>query len=308
MPRPFRLQSVSTTKRQRRAKQRGYMLITMMLALALMTLALLASLPQVGQQIQRDREEELRHRGTAYMRAIRLYYRRFGRYPSRVDELENTDNIRFLRKRYRDPMSRDPATGKEKDFTILRQADILGTGLALPGQNGSGGASGSNGLPTPGGVGGVTQAGPGSAAQTGGGNDPTPANADSGDAEASGYPSGGGSPPSDSNGAEPTFGGGPILGVASTSKAKTIRMFFGKNHYNDWLFIYVQGIDRGGQMMGPVNPSFPTANLDSLNRGQPVAGVAAPGPGQGQGSMAANSANPAAPQPQPDPAQTPLQP
>ena len=34
------------------------------------------------------------------------------------------------------------------------------------------------------------------------------------------------------------FGGGPIVGVASTSKAQTIREFNHKNHYNQWQFIY----------------------------------------------------------------------
>src|SRR5271166_836849 len=100
-------------------RSRGYMLITLMLALALIAMALLTLLPEIGQQIRRDREEEMRHRGTAYMRAIQHFYKKFGRYPSRIEELENTNNVRFLRKRYTDPMNRNPETGKEKDFKIL---------------------------------------------------------------------------------------------------------------------------------------------------------------------------------------------
>ncbi len=262
---------VSTAKLGNRLKQRGYMLITLMLALALMMIALVAALPDLKQQIQRDREEELRHRGTAYMRAIQRYYRKLGRYPSSLKDLENTNNMRFLRKRYTDPMSRDPATGKEKDFKLLHQADIaLNNGPVLPGQNGVGVQGG---FPAQGGVG----------VQTGGASNKTSENGDSGDAsssgnsDASGNSNSPGSPsPNSDTGSDsglgfngPTFGGGPILGVASTSKAKTIREFFGKNHYNDWLFIYVQGMDRGGQLMGPVNPSLPTANLGSMpNTGQ----------------------------------------
>ena len=49
------------------------------------------------------------------------------------------------------------------------------------------------------------------------------------------------------------FGGGPILGVASTSKAKTIREFNKKNHYNEWLFIYDPNSDRGGLLKGRSN-------------------------------------------------------
>jgi type II secretory pathway pseudopilin PulG len=138
-----------------RNRQRGYMLITLMLALALITIGLLTVLPEIGQQIRRDREEEMRHRGTAYMRAIQHFYKKFGRYPSRVEELENTNNLRFIRKPYKDPINRDPATGKERDFKLLHQTDIslnngpvLGQipGQVLPGQGGRQGQGGLGGL------------------------------------------------------------------------------------------------------------------------------------------------------------------
>src|SRR6202162_3469308 len=129
--------------------QRGYMLITLMLALALITIAMLTVIPEISQQIRRDREEEMRHRGTAYMRAIQHFYKKFGRYPMRIEELENTNNLRFIRKLYKDPINKDPATGKEKDFKLLHQTDIsLNNGPVLgqtPGQNllpGQGGPQG----------------------------------------------------------------------------------------------------------------------------------------------------------------------
>src|SRR5580658_5188870 len=126
-------------------RQRGYLMITLMLVLALITIGLLAVLPDIKQQIIRDREDELRHRGTAYMRAIQRFYKKFGRYPTRVEELESTNNLRFLRKRYTDPVNIDKATGKEKDFKFLHQQDIsLNNGMVLgqtPGTNLQGGAS-----------------------------------------------------------------------------------------------------------------------------------------------------------------------
>src|ERR1700723_3729169 len=100
----------------------------------------------------------MQHRGTAYMRAIQHFYKKFNRYPSRVEELENTNNLRFLRRRYTDPMNRDRATGKEKDFKFLHQQDIsLNSGPVLgqqqtqgqggPGaQSGFGGQSGQSGF------------------------------------------------------------------------------------------------------------------------------------------------------------------
>src|SRR5882762_5486550 len=149
--RGLRLAKLQITNHKSQIRQRGYMLITLMLALALITIALLTVLPEIGQQIRRDREEEMRHRGTAYMRAIQHFYKKFGRYPSRIEELENTNNIRFLRKR-KDPINRDPATGHERDFKLLHQTDIsLNNGPVLgqiPGQNlpGQGGLQGQGGF------------------------------------------------------------------------------------------------------------------------------------------------------------------
>src|SRR5208282_2915088 len=81
-----------------------------------------------------------------------------------------------------------------------------------------------------------------------------------------------------------TFGGGPILGVASTSKAKTIRTFFDKNHYNDWLFVYMPQADRGGLLTGPVNPGAPAGNVGGLTPGQMPGGASGPSGPSGFGS------------------------
>src|SRR5882724_11124579 len=94
-----------------RNSSRGYILITLMLFMTLLTMAALAVLPEIVQQIQRDREEEMVHRGTEYMRAIKKYYKKLGRYPTRIEELENTNQQRFLRKRYKDPLIKG-----DKDF------------------------------------------------------------------------------------------------------------------------------------------------------------------------------------------------
>ena len=56
-------------------------------------------------QGQRQKEELLIYRGLQYQRAIQLYVRKFGRYPGSLEELENTNQIRFLRQRYLDPMT-----------------------------------------------------------------------------------------------------------------------------------------------------------------------------------------------------------
>jgi len=105
---------------------------------------------------------------------------------------------------------------------------------------------------------------------TGSSATPTADNGDSGNAtETGGNPNTTGSSPGTSSSSAsssgfngPTFGGGPILGVASTSKEKSVRVFFQKNHYNDWLFIYIPQADRGGLLTGPINPSMQSGNLN----------------------------------------------
>jgi type II secretory pathway pseudopilin PulG len=314
--------------------QRGYMLITLTLALALITIALLAVLPEIAQQIKRDRETEMVHRGTAYMRAIQHYYKKFSRYPTKIEDLENTNNIRFIRKRYTDPMNRDPVTGKERDFKFLHQQDIsLNTGLMLgqtagqgliPGQNGQpgqgpgalGAAQGAlaamqGGLAgMQGGLGGFgTQ--PGGIQQNGtqnGLNGTSDTLGTASDAEGNSNSPGSPSSNPNSNSSPNTnsspnssprsgfsgqvFGGGPILGVASTNKKdKSIHVYYGKDHYSDWLFVYLPQADRGGLLTGPINPGAPNPNLNggNLNPGQPgglagqSGGLSGQGFGQGQG-------------------------
>jgi type II secretory pathway pseudopilin PulG len=308
--------------------QRGYMLITLVLALALITIALLTVLPDIGQQIRRDREDEMRHRGTAYMRAIQHFYKKFGRYPTKIEDLESTNNVRFLRKRYTDPINRDPATGKERDFKLLHQTDIsLNNGPVLGQTPGQSGLSGQAGLQGQGGFGGA-QSGlgglgglggfgaqpsglqPGGLQQTGSAGAPTSATGSSADSSSGSSSSGssssgnasdaggssnspGSSSSTSSSGSSPgsglngqTFGGGPILGVASTSKAKSIRVFYTKNHYNDWLFIYITQADRGGLLVGPINPGAQTgmAGIGGIG-GAPGLSGGVTGQGQGLGGQ-----------------------
>jgi type II secretory pathway pseudopilin PulG len=80
--------------------------------------------------MQRDQEQEMIHRGVQYSRAIRGYYKKFGRYPGRLEDLDNTSGMRYLRKRYKDPLN------KNKDFKLLHYGDpgvTLGGGMSLGG-------------------------------------------------------------------------------------------------------------------------------------------------------------------------------
>ncbi len=92
----------------------GYMLIAVIFMLFLFSLAMAVAAPEIAKSIQRDHEVETMERGKQYIRAIQLYYRKFGAYPPSIDALVKTNNIRFLRKKYIDPM-----TGKDDWKPIL---------------------------------------------------------------------------------------------------------------------------------------------------------------------------------------------
>src|ERR1700687_5667120 len=100
-----------------RRGQDGYALLTLLLVMALMMIFAGAIVPSITFDIKRDREEEMIHRGVQYSRAIRAYYKKFGRYPARIEELESSNNLRFLRKRYKDPI-----TGQ--DFKLLHFGEV----------------------------------------------------------------------------------------------------------------------------------------------------------------------------------------
>src|SRR5215467_798930 len=96
----------ATRVRKMRAKhQKGYMLLSIMLVMTLMLIALAAAVPRITQQIQREKEDELVHRGEQYAMAVKRFYRKNGSYPVSVEQLESTNNMRFLRKRYKDPFN-----------------------------------------------------------------------------------------------------------------------------------------------------------------------------------------------------------
>lgn len=124
-------QNTNRTRSSLRQRDRGYLLVAILFMLAIMAIALTIEAPRMVQQIKRDREEEMIRRGTEYARAIKKYYKKFGRYPANLEQLDNTNQIRFLRQHYKDPLTKD---GKWK---LLNYADIqsvlINNGAGAPG-------------------------------------------------------------------------------------------------------------------------------------------------------------------------------
>jgi type II secretory pathway pseudopilin PulG len=289
-------------------RQRGYILLTLMLFVVILAIASLAMVEKISFQMKRDREEELIHRGVQYSRAVRRYFKKFGRYPTRIEELENSNNIRFLRRRYKDPV-----TGK--DFKPLHMTDVqvsfnpgAASGLAP-------GADANIAAPEPGAPGALNPAAATAPAGFGPSSIPTQnsaagdQSADSGNQPDQGLATGPGSPQAPggqdstqrpgfvtangASGSPQVFGGGAIIGVASTSKEKTVREFNKKDHYNQWQFIYDPTTDRGGLLMTPNQPPLQGAAPFSPQNGAPGAAGQNPGMGLGQGT------NPSPQQPSP---------
>ena len=258
-----------------RGREKGYILLILLLVVALLSIAALKIVQEFRFQYQRDREEELIHRGVQYSRAVRRYYRKLGRYPTRIEDLENTNNIRYIRKRYKDPMNRDPKTGKELDFKFLHMTDVQMSfnGAApngtVPVANMAAQQAGTQPVQATGGT--TPDAGTAASAVT---QEPPPqpgdqsANSQADQEAASAPPPQPLSPTVGANGAPQVFGGGAIVGVASASKAKSIREFNKKDHYNQWQFIYDPTTDRGGLLMTPNQPPLQGSMQNMQQNGQ----------------------------------------
>jgi len=83
------------------------MLIIVLFLITVLVISALAITASMKEQVQRDREDEMIHRGVQYARAIKKYYKKFGAYPATLEALEDTNHVRFLRKKYKDPLTKD---------------------------------------------------------------------------------------------------------------------------------------------------------------------------------------------------------
>lgn len=217
-----------------RRSESGYMLLVLMLAVALLTITMLGVARNYRRAIQRDKEVEMIHRGEQYARAVQKFYKKNHTYPLTLEQLENMNNIRYLRKRYKDPMSPDG------EWKIAHQADVAtlkGIGGLTP--------------PTVAGAG-VAAAGAAAAAQAAA---TTTTITTSTPIQGTGSSTGG---TSAVNSANPVFGGGPVLGVVSKMTTEGIHSFGDKTKYNEWFFIYVPTQDTvaGRLLGGPYNPNL----------------------------------------------------
>jgi type II secretory pathway pseudopilin PulG len=236
--------------------ERGYAMAALLVALAVMMVLMAVAMPVWRTQAQREKEAELIFRGEQIARGINLYMRKMGgaSYPPSLDVLVQG---RFLRKKYKDPMTENDLSlpmNQRGEWDVINAAGgVPGAGGQSPQQQGGRGRAGapSTGLSAP--------------------------------------PSRGGSSPGPSQLGTPGFGGqaaGGMMGVRSKSKESSFKIYKGTgSHYNEWLFLFSTvsnrpGVPGGGQTM-PGMPGGPMRGNPG-QRGAPVPGPGnGPGPGRG---------------------------
>jgi type II secretory pathway pseudopilin PulG len=291
----------------RRPSEEGYILLAVIFLMAILALWLAVALPKMSRSIQRDRDLETMHRGKQYIRAVQLYYRKFGAYPPSMDALVKTNDIRFLRKKYV-----DPTTGKD-DWTPIQfgqnkvptamgffgQPLSTGSTLAGIGPSGGNGLAGANGASTPGNFFGSSP-GPGSnsslsptdnsqgSSQNNSQSDATNPSANGQNSPGSTAGSGGlngganggfgGNPGTGAGLTGQTFGGAGIIGFSPGGSKQSILVYKKKDHYNEWEFTYDPIMDQ--KMMSGGNTGMigqPAGAPGGVN----IPGITSPGTGTG---------------------------
>ena len=230
-----------------------------MFMLALLIISLAVAVPRVRKQIQRDRDLETYHRGLQYRRAIQLYFRKFHAYPPNIDALVITNNIRFLRKRYLDPISRTddwkPIYYGQNKVPMaygffgqpLGGGVLAGTGPGgIQGASAFGSLAGSTNGSAFGGTsslfGGSSALNGSSFSSSGFGSSNSSIGTSSSQtgitSPTGGSDSGTGPSSNSATGSNQTFGGGGIVGFEPGSEKQSILVYKKKNHYNEWEFTY----------------------------------------------------------------------
>src|SRR5512134_1709706 len=104
-------------RRSETARASGYALVALMASVAVMLVAMSAAVPTWQYLMKNDREEELIFRGGEIADAIARFQRRNGNaLPSSLDVLVKG---KFLRRAYKDPMSKDGS------WRYIRPGEVL---------------------------------------------------------------------------------------------------------------------------------------------------------------------------------------
>jgi type II secretory pathway pseudopilin PulG len=278
-------------RRYRRKREQGYLLLVLMLVIAVVLIMLSARLPGIVGELRHDREDEMIHRGVQYARAIRLYYKKNNAWPSSIAQLKETNHRHYLRQVYKDPitgggfrllhasdltaggiqlssggtaatttaattgLTASPSSTSSASVTTTSSTGTSGASSSSTDTSGAGSATGASGSSgdtqsgTSGTSGSATSSASSSSTTSGGGL----FGALTGGMTSSSTTAGSSGTGSTSGLGGQVFGGGPIVGVASQSPKKGFHIYYHKDVYKEWMFIYDLTAEGKGQIKGPYN-------------------------------------------------------
>src|SRR5438445_13401825 len=98
---------------KKRRQDAGFSLAALIFFATAASILAAAAVPAYQMQAKREREKELIFRGEEYTRAVQKYQRKFGVYPGSIDQLVQTNGLRFLHRAYKDRIT-------VKDFILIR--------------------------------------------------------------------------------------------------------------------------------------------------------------------------------------------
>jgi len=158
------------------AGQHGFALLLVLLMAAAVAFSLYLEMPRVGFESARNREQLLMDRGGQFKRAIEVYYAVNKKYPATLEDLEKASDKRFLRHRYKDPLTGNDewrlihTNGSFLTDSLVKKPPVQNAQNGLPAnQNVGAGPLGANSLNT-------IATGVGSNAAAGSGVDPNNSN------------------------------------------------------------------------------------------------------------------------------------
>ena len=186
---------------RRIGREEGYNLVVLAMIVTVLSIFVAASIPVWSHATQREKEEELIFRGLQYAEAIRVFQARYGRPPTRLEELVET-SPRCIRQLWKDPMTEDGEWG-----LMFGQPQQQQPGAQRRGRRGPQQAN-------PNGLDGVDFGSRPEAVQV----------------------RGPGAQPRETGLTGERRQTGPIIGVHSLSDKESIRTFDGAEVYNEWVF------------------------------------------------------------------------
>ena len=286
------------------SSEEGFALVGLIVAIFIILLALSVAAPTVARALRREREVEAVHRADEYVNAIRRYHIKTGAYPGSIEQLEKTNNIRYLRQKYNNPMTGKPdwrliKVGENKTtvkgffgqpLAGLANTGIGGSSMGTTGSasgsagasggastsNASGGSTGNSGAATSASGTGASDTGTsssfGGSSNTGPGASGAAGGIGSSTAGAGGFGSSGSSSGSGAFGSQSASGsagsGSPFLGVGLPTAGAAIVVVNEQTTYPEWEFLYdprIEQLKAKVNIMGGGMSSTSSSSLGALS-------------------------------------------